>query len=50
MRFFLEDGDVPLAHNATEQSIRPFYVREKARVWIDANTEADTNTIIYGIA
>lgn len=46
----MEDGEVPLDNNATEQTIRPFYVGKKNWVMIDIIAGAETSVIIYSIA
>lgn len=50
LRYFLEDGEVPLDNNAAEQTIRPFCVGKKNWVMIDTIAGAEASAIIYSIA
>lgn len=50
LRYFLEDGEVPLDNNAAEQTIRPFCVGKKNWVMIDTIAGAQSSAIIYSIA
>lgn len=50
LRYFLEDGEVPLDNNAAEQTIRPFCVGKKNWVMIDTIAGAESSAIIYSIA
>ena len=50
LRVFLEDGEVPIDNNASEQSIRSFCVGKKNWVMIDTIAGAESSAIIYSIA
>lgn len=50
LRYFLEDGEVPMDNNAAEQSIRSFCVGKKNWVMIDTVAGAESSAIIYSIA
>ena len=50
LRYFLEDGEVPLDNNASEQAIRPFCVGKKNWVMIDTVAGAEASAVIYSIA
>lgn len=50
LRYFMEDGEVPLDNNAAEQTIRPFCVGKKNWVMIDTIAGAESSAIIYSIA
>lgn len=50
LRYFLEDGEVPLDNNAAEQAIRPFCIGKKNWVMIDTIAGAKSSAIIYSIA
>ena len=50
LRVFLEDGDVPVDNNASEQAIRGFCIGKKNWVMIDTISGAKASAIIYSIA
>jgi transposase len=50
LRYFLEDGEVPIDNNAAEQAIRPFCVGKKNWLMIDTIAGARSSAIIYSIA
>ena len=49
LRYFLEDGEVPIDNNAAEQAIRPFCVGKKNWLMIDTVNGAKSSAIIYSI-
>jgi len=50
LKYFLEDGEVPMDNNAAEQAIRGFCIGKKNWVMIDTVTGAKASAIIYSIA
>ena len=50
LRYFLNDGEVPIDNNAAEQVIRPFCVGKKNWLMIDTIAGAKASAIIYSIA
>ena len=50
LKVFLDDGEVPMDNNATEQSIRGFCIGKKNWVMIDTVAGAKSSAIIYSIA
>ena len=50
LRYFLEDGEVPMDNNAAEQAIRGFCIGKKNWVMIDTIAGAKASAIIYSIA
>ena len=50
LRYFLEDGEVPIDNNAAEQAIRGFCIGKKNWVMIDTIAGAKASAIIYSIA
>jgi transposase len=50
LKYFLEDGSVPIDNNAAEQVIRPFCVGKKNWLMIDTIAGAKSSAIIYSIA
>ena len=50
LRFFLEDGDVPMDNNASERAIRGFCIGRKNWQMIDTIHGAKASAIIYSIA
>lgn len=50
LRYFLEDGEVPMDNNAAEQSIRGFCIGKKNWVMIDTVAGAESSAIIYSLA
>lgn len=50
LRYFLEDGSVPMDNNAAERTIRPFCIGKKNWVMIDTVNGANASAIIYSIA
>ena len=49
LKVFWEDGEVPMDHNAAEQSIRGFCIGKKKWAMIDTVTGAKSSAIIYSI-
>ena len=50
LRVVLNDGDVPMDHNASERAIRGFCIGKKNREVIDTISGAKTSAVIYSIA
>ena len=50
LRVFLEDGEVPIDNNASEQAIRGFCIGKKNWQMIDTINGAHSSAIIYSIA
>ena len=50
LRYFLEDGEVPMDNNAAERAIRPFCIGKKNWVMIDTVNGANASAVIYSIA
>ena len=50
LRVFLENGDVPMDNNASERTIRGFYIGKKNWEMIDTVNGATSSAIIYSIA
>lgn len=50
LKVFLEDGEVPMDNNASEQSIRSFCIGKKNWVMIDTLRGARASAVIYSIA
>lgn len=50
LKYFLNDGEVPMDNNAAEQSIRGFCIGKKNWVLIDTINGAKSSAIIYSIA
>ena len=50
LKVFLEDGEVPMDNNASEQSIRSFCIGKKNFVMIDTIHGARASAMIYSIA
>lgn len=50
LRVFLEDGEVPIDNNASEQAIRGFCIGKKNWKMIDTINGAHSSAIIYSIA
>ena len=49
LRTFLNDGNVPMDNNYTEQAIRPFTIGRKNFVLIETSNGARTSAMIYSI-
>ena len=50
LRYFLQDGEVPIDNNASERAIRGFCIGKKNWVMIDTIHGAKASAIIYSIA
>ena len=50
LKVFLDDGEVPMDNNASEQSIRGFCIGKKNWVMIDTVAGAKSSAVIYSIA
>lgn len=49
LRRFLDDGEIPLDNNATEQAIRPFTVSRKTWKLIDTPSGAEASAVMYSL-
>ena len=50
LKYFLQDGEVPIDNNAAEQTIRPFCIGKKNWVMIDTIDGAKASAVIYSLA
>ena len=46
---FLEDGNIPLSNEATENAIRPFVVGRKAWLFANSVKGAEASAALYGL-